>query len=43
MKKLDLPKDDVKRCDKDVQTVTDKYIKEIDDALKAKQTELTTA
>jgi len=42
IKKLELPKDDVKRQEKDVQTHTDDNIKTIEEALKVKQTELTT-
>uniref|UniRef100_A0A7S1EFQ7 Ribosome recycling factor domain-containing protein n=1 Tax=Hemiselmis andersenii TaxID=464988 RepID=A0A7S1EFQ7_HEMAN len=43
VKKLGLPKDDAKRVEKEVQAHTDRYTKQIDTLLEAKQKELTSA
>mmetsp|Transcript_26054 Transcript_26054/g.68571 ORF Transcript_26054/g.68571 Transcript_26054/m.68571 type:complete len:171 (+) Transcript_26054:319-831(+) len=40
-KKAGLPKDDLQKFEKEIQTLTDKEVKAADEALKAKQAELT--
>ena len=40
LKKLDLPKDDLKRQEKEVQTLTEKAIKEVEDNLKKRQDDI---
>ena len=39
-KKLDLPKDDAKKYEKDVQEIHDKAVKDIDARVKTKQAQL---